>query len=146
VISGSPNRQKAALTAGRNYPRRTPINPKSLMIKRLVVLTVGTLAIAAPAANAQRSQGGSTPIELGIDGAIYFGLDSPRATALVLPLQDFRIGFLVSDRIELEPRFNLTSVHTGGVSTTDYTFELGVLYQPAGDRVGRACTAVPLSG
>jgi hypothetical protein len=84
------------------------------MVKRLLVLSVATLAIAASDAQAQRSQGGSTPIEFGIDGAIIFGLDTPRSTALVLPLQDFRIGFVVSDNLELEPRFNLTSVHSGG--------------------------------
>jgi hypothetical protein len=116
------------------------------MIERLVVLTVATVVFAAPAAKAQRSQRGSTPIELGIDGAIIFGLDAPRATVLAVPYQDFRIGFLVSDRLELEPRFNLTSVHTQGVSATDYTFELGVLYQPAGDRAGKGLYGRPFIG
>jgi hypothetical protein len=117
------------------------------MIKRLLVLSAATLVIAAPSANAQRSsQRGSTPIELGIDGAIIFGLDNPHATALALPLQDFRIGFVVSDQFEIEPRFNLTSVHSGGVSATDYNFELGVLYQPAGDRVGKGLYGRPFVG
>jgi hypothetical protein len=117
------------------------------MMKRLLVLTIATLAVAAPAAEAQRSsRGGSTPIELGIDGAILFGLDNPRATVLVLPLQDFRIGFLVSDKFEIEPRFNLTSVHSGGASATDYNFELGVLYQPAGDRAGKGVYGRPFVG
>jgi hypothetical protein len=100
-----------------------------------------------PAAQAQRtSRGGSTPIELGIDGAILFGLDNPHATVLVLPLQDFRIGFIVSDKLEIEPRFNLTSVHSGGVSATDYAFQLGVLYQPAGDRAGKGVYGRPFVG
>jgi hypothetical protein len=117
------------------------------MIKRLLVLTVATLAIAATTAQGQRSyRSGSTPIELGIDGAILFGLDNPRATVLALPLQDFRIGFLVSDKFEIEPRFNLTSVHGGGVSATDYSFELGVLYQPAGDRAGKGLYGRPFIG
>jgi hypothetical protein len=117
------------------------------MTKRLLVLAVAALAVAAQAATAQRSsQRGSTPIELGIDGAILFGLDNPHATALALPLQDFRIGFLVTDQLELEPRFNLTSLHSGGVSATDYTFELGVLYQPAGDRVGKGLYGRPFFG
>ncbi|HEV7595566.1 MAG TPA: hypothetical protein VGO33_11275 [Gemmatimonadaceae bacterium] len=117
------------------------------MIKRFLVLSAAALMIAAPSANAQRSsQRGSTPIELGIDGAIVFELDAPHGTALVLPLQDFRIGFLVSDKFELEPRFNLTSVHSGGVSATDYTFELGTLYQPAGDRVGKGLYGRPFFG
>jgi hypothetical protein len=117
------------------------------MIKSLLVLFAATLVIAAPTAKAQRSsQRGSTPIELGIDGAIIFELDAPHGTALVLPLQDFRIGFLVSDKWELEPRFNLTSIHSGGVSATQYTFELGALYQPAGDRVGKGLYGRPFFG
>jgi hypothetical protein len=116
------------------------------MIKRILVLTAATLVIAAPSAKGQRSQRGSTPIELGIDGAIIFGLNNPRATALALPLQDFRIGFVVSDKFEIEPRFNLTSVHSGGASATDYNFELGVLYQPAGDRAGKGLYGRPFVG
>jgi len=116
------------------------------MMKRLLVSTIAALLLAAPVAMAQRSRSGSTPIELGIDGAILFGLDAPRATVLALPLQDFRIGFLVSDKLELEPRFNLTSAHSGGASATDYTFELGVLYQPAGDRAGKGLYGRPFFG
>jgi hypothetical protein len=117
------------------------------MIKRLLVLTAATLTIVASAAQAQRSsRGGSTPIELGIDGAIIFALDNPHATVLALPVQDFRIGFVVSDNFEIEPRFNLTSVHSGGASATDYNFELGVLYQPAGDRVGKGLYGRPFVG
>ncbi|MEA2761361.1 MAG: hypothetical protein QOD47_645 [Gemmatimonadaceae bacterium] len=116
------------------------------MKKRLLVLIAATLAFAAPTAKAQRSQRGSTPIELGIDGAIIFELDAPHGTGLAIPVQDFRIGFLVSDKFELEPRFNLTSVHSGGVSATQYTFEFGALYQPAGDRVGKGLYARPFFG
>jgi hypothetical protein len=116
------------------------------MMKRLLVSTTLALLFAAPAAMAQRSRGGSTPIELGIDGGIIFTLDTPRATVLALPLQDFRIGFLVSDHLELEPRFALTSAHGGGASATDYNFELGVLYQPAGDRMGKGLYGRPFFG
>jgi hypothetical protein len=52
----------------------------------------------------------------------------------------------VSDHLELEPRFNLTSAHSGGASATDYNFELGVLYQPAGDRLGKGLYGRPFFG
>lgn len=117
------------------------------MIKRLVVLGVAVLCMTASSATAQRSSSrGSTPIEFGIDGGILFGLDQPRATALVVPLQDFRIGFLVTDRVAIEPRFNLISVHTNGLSATSYKLELGVVYQPAGDRVGNGFYSRPFIG
>jgi hypothetical protein len=116
------------------------------MIKRLVVLGVVTLAITAPTANAQRSSRGSTPIELGIDGGVLFGLDAPRATAVILPLQDFRIGFLVTDKLELEPRFNFIAAHTAGFTATSYTLEFGVVYQPSGDRVGNGFYGRPFFG
>jgi hypothetical protein len=116
------------------------------MIKRLLVIGAVALAVTAPAANAQRSSRGSTPIELGIDGGVLFGLDAPRVTAVILPLQDFRIGFLVTDKLELEPRLNFAAVHTAGVTATNYTFEFGVLYQPAGDRVGNGFYGRPFIG
>ena len=110
-------------------------------------LSLAALTLVASSAEAQRSSGrGSTPIELGIDGGVIFGLDNPKVSVVSLPLQDFRIGFLVSPRWEIEPRFNLTSVHGGGFSATDYSLELGALYQPAGDRVGKGLYARPFLG
>ena len=116
------------------------------MIKRLVVIGAVALAVTAPAANAQRSSRGSTPIELGIDGGVLFGLDAPRVTAVILPLQDFRIGFLVTDKLELEPSFNFNAARSAGVTATSYSFEFGVLYQPAGDRVGNGFYGRPFIG
>jgi hypothetical protein len=115
------------------------------MMKRLVVLGVAALVITAPAAKAQRSTSrGSTPIELGIDGGVIFGLDAPRVTVVSLPLQDFRIGFLVTDDLAIEPRFNLNSVHGNGASVTTYDFALGLVYQP--DRVGKGFYGRPFIG
>jgi hypothetical protein len=114
------------------------------MIKRLIVLGVATLVFAAPA-KAQR-QRASTPIELGIDGGILFGLDAPRTTVVALPVQSFRVGFLVTDDLALEPRVAINSIHGGGASVTSYDFQLGVLYQPAGDRVGKGLYGRPFIG
>jgi hypothetical protein len=107
---------------------------------------IATMSIAATAQGQRSYRSGSTPIELGIDGAIIFGLDDPRVTALALPLKDFRIGFVVSDKFEIEPRFNLTSARSGGASATEYNLELGVLYQPAGDRAGKGLYGRPFVG
>jgi hypothetical protein len=114
-------------------------------MKKILVVGITAIVLTAPAANAQRSQR-SSPIELGIDGGVIFGLDAPRVTVVALPLQDFRIGFLVNDNLELEPRFNLNSIHSGGGSLTAYSFEFGALFQPAGDRVGKGFYGRPYFG
>ena len=122
------------------------IQPQHQMMKGILFFSVVALTLPS-SSEAQRSSGrGSTPIELGIDGGVIFGLDNPKVSVVSLPLQDFRIGFIVSPKWELEPRFNLTSVHGGGFSATDYSFELGALYQPAGDRVGKGLYARPFLG
>ena len=94
-------------------------------MKGLLFFSVGALTLAASSAEAQRSsRGASSPIELGIDGGVIFGLDNPNVSIVSLPVQDFRIGFLVTPRWEMEPRFNLTSIHGGGVSATSYSLSL----------------------
>jgi hypothetical protein len=115
------------------------------MMKRLLVLSVATLAFAAPVAKAQR-QRASAPIELGIDGGVLFGLDAPRNTVVALPVQSFRVGFLVTDNLALEPRVSINSIHGGGASVTTYDFQLGVVYQPDGDRVGKGLYGRPFIG
>lgn len=116
-------------------------------MKGILFFSAVALCAAASSAEAQRSsRRGSTSVELGIDGGVMFGLDNPKSSIVSLPVQDFRVGFLVSPTWELEPRFNLTSVHGGGASATSYSFALGVLYQPAGDRVGRGLYGRPFLG
>jgi hypothetical protein len=146
VISADDNRQKADISAAL-LPAEHHIQPNDQMMKGILFLSVAALTMVASSAEAQRSsRPGSSPIELGIDGAVIFGLDQPRATVVSLPLQDFRIGFLVSPKWEIEPRFTLTSFHGGGLSATDYSVELGALYQPAGDRVGKGLYGRPFLG
>ena len=118
----------------------------SPMTKKLVVLGVMLLAAASPTAQAQRSSRGSNPIELGIDGGILFGLDNPKTTLLSLPVQDFRIGFLVTDRLAFEPRVHLNMISGSGSRLTTYAFEIGLVYSPAGDRVGNGLYGRPFMG
>lgn len=139
--------RKLTFFGGRPRSPDITSNPTSKMTKGFLFLSAIALCATASSADAQRSaRGGSSPIELGIDGGVIFGLDDPRVTIVNLPLQDFRIGFLVSPRLELEPRFNLTSIRGGGISATDYSIELGALFQPAGDRVGKGLYGRPFLG
>jgi hypothetical protein len=118
------------------------------MTKRLISFGFLALVLSAPVAIAQRSgERGPIPIEFGIDANLDFGLNDPHTTVLIIPAPIIRVGFIMSDNIELEPRLAFTSAHVSGFgSFTDYTFELGVLYQPAGDRVGRGLYFRPFIG
>ena len=122
-----------------------PIPKSPVMIKKVVALSALLLVSLAPAARAQRSHD-ARPIEFGIDGALIFGLDDPRYAALVIPMPVFRVGFLMTDRVALEPRLQLVTVRGGGQTATDYGLELGVVYSPNGDRVGRGLYARPFIG
>lgn len=116
------------------------------MIKKVVVLSALLLVAFAPPASAQRSRGDRRPIEFGIDGALLFGLDAPRFTALVIPMPVFRVGFQMTDRVALEPRLQLATIRGGGVAATDYGIEIGVVYSPNGDRVGNGLYGRPFVG
>jgi hypothetical protein len=116
------------------------------MTKRVVVLTALLCVVFAPLASAQRSRGDRRPIEFGIDGGLMFGLDNPKVTALGIPIPAFRVGFLMTDRVALEPRLQFSSIHAGGQTATAYGIELGVVYSPNGDRVGNGLYGRPFIG
>ncbi|HEY3745057.1 MAG TPA: hypothetical protein VGL17_02380, partial [Gemmatimonadaceae bacterium] len=75
------------------------------MMKRILFFSVVALCATASSAKAQRAaRRESSSVELGIDGGVMFGLDEPRTSIVSLPVQDFRVGFLVSPTWEIEPR------------------------------------------
>ena len=116
------------------------------MIKRIVVLSALAIAVAAPSASGQRSSQRSGPIELGIDGGVSFLFASPTLTQVALPVQDFRLGYFLNDKAEIEPRFNINSLHANGGGVTTYGFEIGLLLLPHGDRVGNGVYLRPFAG
>jgi hypothetical protein len=116
------------------------------MMKRLVVHIALAIAVAAPAVGAQRSSQRSGPIELGIDGGVSFLFASPTLTHVALPVQDFRLGYFLNNKAEIEPRFNINSLHANSGGVTTYGFELGLLLIPNGDRVGNGLYLRPFAG
>ena len=114
------------------------------MHRKLFVLVL-SIATTSAAANAQRARG-SNPIEFGIDGGIAFGLESPTVTVLSLPVQDFRMGFILNNTWEAEPRFGLTSIHSSGNSLTTYQLALGVLWHPGANPTGKGIYVRPFLG
>jgi outer membrane protein with beta-barrel domain len=116
------------------------------MIKKVVVLSALLVVAAVPSLQAQRSGRGSGPMELGIDGGVSFGLDNPKVTVVGLPVQTFRVGFPMTDRLAVEPRLSINSIHAGGGSFTTYALEVGLVYSPSGDRVGNGLYGRPFIG
>lgn len=134
------------MTAWDEIVPTTALHPHVPMTKKLALLSVLLFAVGAPSAEAQRQRGGSRPIEFGIDGGILFGLDDPNVTVVALPIQVFRVGFLMTEKVSIEPTMALTSVRASGASFTDYTFGVGLLYSPGGDRVGNGLYGRPFVG
>jgi hypothetical protein len=114
------------------------------MTKRFAVLGFLVLALTASAAEAQRT---TRPIEFGIDGGIIVLLEDPDNVTLVsLPIQAFRVGFFIDDKVSIEPRFNFNSISGGGFSQRTYAVELGALYHFGGYRTGSGVYVRPFAG
>lgn len=113
------------------------------MTKRSAILGLLALLLTASAADAQKR---SRRLELGIDGGISVGFENPNITVVSLPVQAFRVGFFMSDRVSLEPRFNFNSISGGGTSIRTYAFELGALGHPGGYRTGSGLYVRPFVG
>ena len=113
------------------------------MIKKFVVLGIAALSFTAASAEAQR---GGRPLEYGVDGAILIGLDDPNVTLVSIPVQAFRVGFFMSDRVSIEPRFAFNSISSGDVTVRSYNFEVGALFHPGGYRTGSGIYIRPFAG
>ena len=82
------------------------------------------LALVSSIASAQDPR----PLELGIDAGVTFGLDDPNVTVIAIPIQAFRIGFLMTERVSIEPVFSLNSVRADGDHITAYSAAVGFPY------------------
>jgi hypothetical protein len=115
------------------------------MINKFAALGFMALVVSASAADAQ--QRGSRPIELGIDGGITVGFEDPdNITVVSIPVQAFRVGFFMTDRVSIEPRFHFNSISGGGASFRTYAVELGALFHPGGYRTGSGVYVRPFGG
>lgn len=92
------------------------------------------------------AQASSPGVELGVDAGISFGLDDPHTTSITVPIQAFRVGMFLGDKVELEPRVALSSAHSEGTTVTVYRFELGALFQPGGNPIGTGLYIRPFGG
>jgi hypothetical protein len=72
------------------------------MLTRCCAAAAAVLVLLASPARAQ-----GHPVELGIDAGGTLDLSSGNTVVVGVPVQDFRAGFYVSDRVSIEPRLAL---------------------------------------
>jgi outer membrane protein with beta-barrel domain len=119
-----------------------------------LVAAFSAVALVSTASNAQ-SRGSrssqsapqaSTPIEFGLDGALNFGLDDPKTTAVSLPVQNLRVGFMRNPVWSIEPFLQLNSIHQSGASATAMNIGTGLLYHFTQNRAEKQWYARPFVG
>jgi hypothetical protein len=117
-------------------------------MRRIVSIAALSLLTVATTASAQRStttaSSTKSPIELGLDGGLSFGLGGQNnATVFNLNLSQIRVGFLMSPQFSLEPSVALQSFSVTGGSTTAYMLGVGGLYHFSANRVQNQFYARP---
>lgn len=99
---------------------------------RKLTAVAAALALVSSIASAQDPR----PLELGIDAGVTFGLDDPNVTVIAIPLQNFRLGFMMTDRVGIEPSVALNSIRADGDNFTTYSLAVGLLWHFTSFRSG----------
>lgn len=110
----------------------------------LAAALLAATAVAAPSLGAQAAT--PQPIELGLDGGITFGLESPSTTTIELPGQRLRVGFFMRPNLSIEPAAGLTYIKSDDVSTLQLNADVGALYHFAASDAGRRFYVRPFVG
>ena len=98
----------------------------------MMKLTIAAaLTLAATVASAQDAP---RPLELGMDAGVTIGLGDNSFTDIDIPVSAFRIGFPISPRTSLEPKFRINVITGDGDTFTSYRGELGLLYHLGSSR------------
>lgn len=106
------------------------------MRRTFLVTAVAFLSISSVAGAQRRastpSSSGASPVELGMDAALTFGMGAPagasNTTTFELPLTQIRAGFFVSPELSIEPSFGIQYASANGASSSLYHIGVGALY------------------
>jgi hypothetical protein len=99
------------------------------MSRRSVWLaTILVLGAVTPA----RAQSGA-PVEFGADAALSLLFD-PSVVVINVPVSEVRIGFFLTPRVELEPRFRLVAARGDGADYSEAFLALGALFHTSTSR------------
>jgi len=92
-------------------------------MRRRVGLLLAGLGLAA----AGPLSGQGKPIELGIDGGFTTQLTDPKVSTIGLPVQQVRVGFFATDRVEIEPALAFNWIkYSGEDALTTIGLDVGV--------------------
>ena len=123
----------------------------SLAALASIAAAAPAIAQDAPAAPTMAGNNGHS-MEFGVDAGASFDLSTPRVTTISIPVQSFRVGFYINDRISLEPMVSVisetvssTKTISGG-TTTDYAGALGLLWHFHTDPIGAGPYLRPFAG
>ncbi|MEJ7759066.1 MAG: outer membrane beta-barrel protein [Gemmatimonadaceae bacterium] len=110
----------------------------------IAMAVASALSLGAAPAHAQIARG----VELGIDAGVAIGLGDNSQTTIDIPAQSFRAGFVMTDRISIEPKLGLRIVTGGGDTFSFYRAEVGALYHlsPRADRMRAGVYVRPFAG
>lgn len=98
---------------------------------RKLIFSAAVIGLVSFNADAQT---GPRPLELGIDAGVTIALGDNSFTTVSIPAQSFRIGFPISPRVSLEPKFGINVISGDGDTFTTYRGELGLLYHLGSSR------------
>jgi hypothetical protein len=90
------------------------------MSSSLRFVSLAAALLALPSLGAAQSQ----PIELGLDAALDYRVNSPHVTTIGVPFQDLRVGIGINDRISIEPRLSFNYLKLESVDAV-WTVSLG---------------------
>lgn len=100
-----------------------------LAIAAVATLALSTSASAQRRASSSASSSGEMPMELGVDGALSFGMGgNTNVTMFDLPVQNIRAGFFISPAMSIEPSLGMSYATASGVSGSAYNLGVGLLY------------------
>ncbi len=110
----------------------------------IAVAVASALSLGATPAHAQIARG----VELGIDAGVAIGLGDNSQTEIDIPAQSFRAGFVMTDRISIEPKLGLRIVTGNGDTFSFYRAEVGALYHLSAraDRMRAGVYVRPFAG
>lgn len=112
------------------------------MWSRTIAVVLCSTAATVATASAQ-----SRGVELGIDGGFSYKVNDPTVFQIDIPISRFRVGFMVSDHVSVEPAIEFDMIKVEGEdAVTALGAQLGLLYHFSADATTSQAFFHPFAG